>query len=158
MSAMTTRLTPARAQRSLWQCPKCGQTFVTANVWHSCINVPLDVHFEGKPPGLRKSFDALVKAARAFGTVTLRPVKTRIALQANTRFAAVTPRKSDLHCHVVLGHGTPRPPIRRVEKVGNSYVHSFVIATPADVDTRVKDLLGEAYRLDSERHGAPPRG
>jgi Domain of unknown function (DUF5655) len=140
------------AARGLWACPKCGQTFVTANVWHSCVKIPVDAHFKDAPPVLRKTFDAFVKAAERNGPVVLRPVKTRIALQAYTRFAAVTVRKSDLACHVVLDHGTPRPPVRRVDKVGNAYVHAFTLAEPADVDGRVCGLLEEAYLADRRRH------
>jgi hypothetical protein len=150
---MTKRRKPGRA---LWPCPKCGQTFVTANVWHSCVNVPLDEHFSYKPPALRETFDAFVQAARRNGPVTLRSVKTRIALQANTRFAAVTPRKCDLHCHVILDHARQQPPVRKVEKVGNSYVHSFILAEPDDIDERVQQLLADAYDVDRNRHGASP--
>jgi hypothetical protein len=146
--------TDAGTRRPLWTCPKCGQTFVTANVWHSCVNVSLESHFAERPAILRKAFDAFVKAARKSGPVTLRSVKTRIALQANTRFAAVTPRKNDLHCHVVLDHGGAQAPVRRVEKVGSSYLHSFVLAGPDDVDGRVAALLAEAYEVDRKRHGA----
>jgi hypothetical protein len=145
------------SRRPLWACPKCGQTFVTANIWHSCVNVPVEDHFADKPVALRKTFDALVAAARKNGPVTLRSVKTRIALQANTRFAAVTPRKSDLYCHVVLNHGDPVPPVRRVEKVGNSYVHAFVLSKATDVDEKVTALLAEAYAVDCKRHGSSAR-
>jgi hypothetical protein len=139
--------------KPLWTCPKCSQTFVTAKLWHACVNVPLEAHFAGKAPQLRAAFDAFVALARENGAVTLRPVKTRIALQANTRFAAVTVRKTQLACHVVLGHGGARPPVRKVDKFGNSYVHAFAIARPQDADTRVAALLREAYALDRKRHG-----
>ncbi len=143
--------------RKLWRCPKCGQTFVTANLWHSCVNVPVDAHFEDAPPVLRKTFEAFVKAAERNGSVVLRPVKTRIALQANTRFAAVTVQKNALACHVILDHGTQNPPTRRVEKIGNVYLHAFSLAAPKDVDARVSDLLKEAYSADQRRHGRRPR-
>jgi predicted transport protein len=154
---MATKPKPKQAKRPLWACPKCSQTFVTANVWHSCVNIPVDAHFAERPPQLRKVFDAFVKAARKNGPVTLRSVKTRIALQANTRFAAVTPRKSDLHCHVVLDHEKPQLPVRRVENVGNSYVHSFVLTAPDDVDEKITVLLAEAYEVDRKRHGTVSR-
>jgi len=143
--------------KPLWACPKCGQTFVTARVWHSCVTVPLGAHFEGKADLLRKTFDKFVSLARKNGPVVLRPVKTRIALQANTRFASVTVRGNDLRCHVVLDHGAARPPVRKVDKVGNSYVHAFALATPADADSRVAGLLKAAYAVDRKRHGARPR-
>jgi hypothetical protein len=150
---MAAKSKSAPKRRPLWACPKCGQTFVTANVWHSCVDIPIEWHFAERLPSLRETFDAFVAAARKNGPVTLRSVKTRIALQANTRFAAVTPRKNDLHCHVVLDHGDVRPPVRKVDKVGNSYVHVFVLAGVADVDARVEYLLSEAYAVDRRRHG-----
>jgi len=140
--------------KALWTCPKCGQTFVTAKVWHSCVNVAVEAHFEGRPAGLRETFDKFVALAEKNGPVTLRPVKTRIALQANTRFASVTVRKNDLHCHVVLDHGKARPPVRRIDKLNNNYVHVFILAAPADADSRVAGLLKEAYAVDRKRHGA----
>jgi hypothetical protein len=143
----------ASPRGALWRCPKCGQTFVTANLWHSCVNVPVEAHFENAPPVLRKTFDAFVLAAERNGPVLLRPVKTRIALQAFTRFAAVTVQKNALACHVILDHGMQRPPTRRVEKIGNAYVHAFSLASPKDVDARVRGLLAEAYAADQRRHG-----
>jgi len=143
----------ATKAKPLWACPKCSQTFVTPKVWHSCVNVPVDAHFEDKPASLRAAFDKLVGLAEKNGPVTLRPVKTRIALQANTRFAAVSVRKNDLHCHVVLDHGDARPPVRKVEKLNNNYVHVFIVSTAADADARVAGLLKEAYAADWARHG-----
>ena len=153
---MTPEAGAVKAAKPLWACPKCGQTFVVPKVWHSCVNVRVDVHFEGRTATLRDTFDKFVRLAEKNGPVVLRPVKTRIALQANTRFAAVTVRKADLACHVVLDHGTVRPPVRKVEKLANNYVHSFVLARPADADSRIAALLKEAYAVDRERHGALP--
>jgi hypothetical protein len=139
--------------KKLWRCSKCRQTFVTANLWHSCVNIPIDVHFEDAPLHLREAFDAFVNAARRNGRVVLRPVKTRIALQAYTRFAAVTVRLKDLACHVILDHGARSPPTLRVEKIGGVYLHAFILATAKDVDARVTELLAQAYAADQARHG-----
>ena len=38
-----------RAQRSLWTCPNCGKQYVTRNMWHSCVVVPLESHFVSRP-------------------------------------------------------------------------------------------------------------
>lgn len=37
----------------MWRCPVCGQTFTGRNMPHSCQVVPLERHFEGRPPTLR---------------------------------------------------------------------------------------------------------
>lgn len=44
----------------MWRCPVCGQTFAGRNMPHSWLVVPLDHHFEGRPPELRAAFSALV--------------------------------------------------------------------------------------------------
>lgn len=103
---------------------------------------------------MREAFDAFVDAARQNGAVSLRPVKTRIALQTFSRFASVTVRKAHLACHVVLDHGKARVPVRKIEKVGTSYVHSFALSKPADVDAQVRKLLKEAQEIDRRRHGS----
>jgi len=139
--------------KPLWTCPKCGQTFVTARVWHSCVNVPIDAHFKGKPPELRKTFDKFLALARKIGPITVRSAKTRISFQANTRFAGATVRATDLLCGVALDHGDARPPVRKVEKYGGTFVHSFALKHPSDVDETVGALLKEAYVLDGMRHG-----
>ena len=126
---------------------------MTANVWHSCVRVPLDAHFKDKPPELRKIFEKFLKLAEKIAPVTVRPAKTRISLQAKTRFAVATVRKNDLLCGVALDHGRGRPPVHKVEKFGNTYVHSFVLSSPADVDAKVASLLKEAYAVECKRHG-----
>jgi uncharacterized C2H2 Zn-finger protein len=68
---------PQAAKRPLWKCPKCGHIFVTKNLWHSCVNVPIDAHFRGKPAERRKTFDRWLKAARACGKVTAYAQKSR---------------------------------------------------------------------------------
>ena len=61
---------PHRSDQPLWTCPRCGHRFVTANIWHSCVNVDLDGHFAGKPPILRETFERFADLARACGPVT----------------------------------------------------------------------------------------
>jgi uncharacterized protein DUF5655 len=106
-----------------------------------------------RPPLLRETFDAFVDAAKRNGAVSLRPVKTRIALQTFSRFASVTVRGTFLACHVVLDHGNARRHIQKIEKVGTSYVHSFTLSKPADVDAGICELLKEAQEIDRRRHG-----
>ncbi|MGH2567121.1 MAG: hypothetical protein ACRDGA_02195, partial [Bacteroidota bacterium] len=42
--------------RPLWTCPKCGNTFVSKNLWHSCVRFDSDYHFQGKDPALKRAF------------------------------------------------------------------------------------------------------
>ena len=47
------------AQRPLWTCPRCGKSYVTRNMWHSCVVVPLESHFVGRPRA-RELYDAVL--------------------------------------------------------------------------------------------------
>src|SRR4051794_18151563 len=75
--------------RPLWTCPRCGQPFVSPHMPHSCAVVPLEEHFARSEPAVRAAFEALLAAAREHGPVTVNVTKSRIALQARGRFAAV---------------------------------------------------------------------
>jgi hypothetical protein len=65
----------------LWRCPRCGHRFVTKNLWHSCVRVPVATHFRGKPVERKHTWDRWLSAARACGPVTTYAQKTRIVIR-----------------------------------------------------------------------------
>ena len=139
----------------MWRCPVCGQTFVTRNMPHSCLVVPLDQHFAGRPPQLRAAFDALVAAAEANGPVTVNATKSRITLQVRMRFAAVEPRRDHLRAHLVLKRRIEHPRLAVEHLEPGYYLHRFTLAGPADVDGELTGWLAEAYRVGAQLTGAP---
>lgn len=74
--------------RPLWTCPKCGNSFVTRNMNHSCARHTLDDPFTGKPPAIRALFDRLRARVDACGPgVKLVAYRDRIAFMVKVRFA-----------------------------------------------------------------------
>jgi hypothetical protein len=138
----------------MWQCPVCGQTFVTHNMPHSCLVVPLDQHFEGRPPELRAAFDALVAAAETNGPVTINATKSRITLQVRMRFAAVEPRRDHLRAHLVLKRHIDHPRLAVEHLEPDYYLHRFKLTGPADVDDELKTWVAESYRVGAQLTGA----
>lgn len=70
-------------QKDMWQCPKCGNLFMTANMWHSCGIYRIDDLFARSQPhvfDLYKKFVVLVH--EVCGEVRIIPQKTRVAIQA----------------------------------------------------------------------------
>ena len=134
----------------MWRCPVCGQTFVTRNMPHSCLVVPLDQHFEGRPPALRAAFDALVAAAEANGPVTVNATKSRITLQVRMRFAAVEPRRNHLRAHLVLKRRIEHPRLAVEHLEPDYYLHRFRLSRPADVDAELKTWIAEAYETGAQ--------
>jgi transposase-like protein len=55
---------------SLWTCSVCGRSFANRNQSHTCRALgALDRHFEGKDPGVRKTFDRLLVRGQPFSTI-----------------------------------------------------------------------------------------
>ncbi|MGH2651971.1 MAG: hypothetical protein ACRDHK_12270 [Actinomycetota bacterium] len=52
----------AGSKPPLWTCPKRGNTFVSRNLYHACGRYRLADHFDGKPPIVRRTFDAVREA------------------------------------------------------------------------------------------------
>lgn len=133
--------------RELWVCPKCGHAFVTRNLWHSCVRVPLSAHFKGKPPLRKKTWNAWLAAARAGGKVTAYAQKSRIIIMASVRFAGVSVYQGHLKAHIWLRRRIDHPLLKKTEDFGKlGYGHTFHLEQPADVDDAIRAFMREAYR------------
>ncbi len=143
----------AREVHTLWRCPKCGESFTTKNQWHSCGSFDLEPLFEGCDPLVRKLLDRFLDLVRARGTVTIIPQKTRIALQARMRFAALMPQKRALKGHLVLARRYEIPRFERIDTYSpRNHVHVFRLVAECDLDEEFCSLIAEAYDVGCQRH------
>lgn len=142
----------SKTKRPLWQCPKCGHKFVTANIWHSCSHYPLSYHFKDKDPIVREIFDAYLELVESFGPVTVIPQKTRIAFQGRVRFAGAVTRKHWLDCGLWLKRRVEHPMFYKIEKLGvRDHIHSFRLKCIEDLeDQKLRLLLKEAYAVGQQ--------
>jgi hypothetical protein len=144
------------ARPALWECPECGRGFANRNQPHACGRHDLEHHFAGKPPEVRALFDAVVAELRALGPVTILPEKTRIAFQVRMSFAQLTPRRRWIDGHVVLARRLESPRFRSVQTFSpRNHLHTFRLASLADVDDELRAWLAEAYRVGEQRHLDP---
>jgi hypothetical protein len=140
-------------ERPLWRCPRCQRRFANRNQSHSCGRHDLKTHFDGKPAEVRAIFDAVLKAIRRNGPVTVLPEKTRIAFHVRMSFAQLTPRVRWVEGHVVLARRLEHPRFRRIDTISpRNHVHHFRLSSLSDVDEAVKDWLTEAYAVGQQRH------
>jgi len=134
--------------RPLWTCPKCKHRFVTKNLWHSCVRVPLRTHFRGQAARLYPTFRAWAALARTCGPVTIYAQKSRIVIQARVRFAGAVVRASYVDATLWLKRPVQHPRLRRTESFGAlGYGLHFHLASPADIDRDLARLMHEAYRM-----------
>jgi hypothetical protein len=137
---------PASA-RPLWTCPKCKHRFVTKNLWHSCVRVPLQAHFRGRAASLYPTFRAWAALARACGPVTIYAQKSRIVFQARVRFGGAMVRVGYLDATLWLKRPAQHPRLVRTESFGAlGYGLHFRLQTPGDLDPSLRQLMREAYR------------
>ena len=144
---MATELPP------LWQCPKCGERFVTANMWHSCGKYSLDDLFARSEPHVIRLFHRFAEMIRACGPVTMIPQKTRVVFQVRVRFGGCYPRKSHLLCALALPRVDNNPRFFKIEPYAPHFVgHSFRVYSEADLDADLQRLMREAYQVGEQRH------
>lgn len=142
---MTAKLKP------LWRCPKCGERFVTANLWHSCGKHTLDALFARSEPNVVAVFEKLARMIEACGPVRIIPQKTRVTFQVRIRFTSCYPRKSHLLCGLVLRREITSPRFARIEKYGPHFVvHYLKVDSPTQLNTEVQDWLQESYRVGAQ--------
>jgi hypothetical protein len=142
------------AARPLWRCPRCGQRFVSRNLPHSCRIASVAAHFAGRPPALRRAFDALLAACRAHGPVRVNVTASRIAIQSRIRFAGILrPGRGYLVASCLLTRPIRHPRFARVEYIPPYYfLHRFRLAAADEVDATVRAWLAEAHAVGDQRH------
>ena len=132
--------------RPQWICPRCGNSFVTPNLSHSCVVVDLDTHFAGKPPAIRALFDAWIAFVERYGgPTTVIPQRSRIALQSRVRFGSVLVRRRWLDCGLWLTRVVLHPLLRKVDDLGPAQYHWFRLTDPAQLDEELASLVSDAY-------------
>jgi hypothetical protein len=138
-------------KRPLWKCPECGHRFVTKNLSHSCVKVPLRAHFRGKPPERKKTYDRWLAAARACGRVTAYAQKSRIIFMARVRFGGAVVHRSYVDAGLWLRRRANHSRLRRIEDFGQlGQVHHFRLERAEDVDAALEALMREAYRVGTQ--------
>ncbi len=139
-----------RGARPLWRCPDCGREFANRNQWHSCVSVPVESHFEGRPAFLYDLFDDLVKMMEEHGPVRMDAVPSSINLGARAHFAGVRVATDHLRVEFILDRTLEDPRITRSEHVGkNIYAHYAKVSAKRNLDDQLLGWLAEAYRLRS---------
>jgi len=136
----------------MWACPRCGRAFATRNQTHSCAPLAdLDRHFARASPAVRAAFDRVLAAVSGLGPVTVLPEKTRIALQVRMSFAAFMPPPL-AGGHLVLARRIDSPRFLRIDTYSpGNVVHTFRLASPAEVDDEFVAWLAEAYQVGAQQ-------
>lgn len=141
------------ADRPLWTCPKCGNAFVSRNIYHSCRRFELDHPFRGKPPEIRGLFDRLRGMVEGYGPVRVLPYDDHVGFMVQVRFAGATPRKKWLDVAFWLTRRLESPRFRRIETITpRTHLHLLRVTEPGQLDSELSGWLREAYDNGCRKH------
>lgn len=131
----------------LWKCPRCGAKLVSKNLSHSCVKTSVRAFYAGKPATGVRFAKAFIAAVREVGPVTLHPVKTRIAIMVDVRFAAINRINRDgIRGHLWLREQHASDRFERIEKLGRTdYLYHFEISEQRPIDDELRRFIALAY-------------
>jgi hypothetical protein len=143
---------------SLWTCPACGAKLVARNGSHSCVRRSVEEFFADKPPVGVAFARAFIAAVEAVGPIKLHPVKTRIALMVDVRFAAINRiGATGIRGHFWLRESHASPRFARIEKLGaTDSLYHFGIDAEHPIDRALRAFIKRAY-ANGVRRPATPR-
>lgn len=141
-------------KKPLWKCPKCERTFANPNQSHTCRKLGhLDDHFATRPPELRRLFDALAKAVRAYGPHEVLPEKTRISFHRRMSFISVYLRRDHLILGFVLPTRIENPRFESIQTFSpRNHLHNFRLRAIDDIDDELRGWICAAYDVGEQRH------
>ena len=137
----------AKSAAPLWTCPKCGQKFVTKNLWHSCGLATVADWKKRMTPKVRRLYDRFESLIAACGEYYAAPAKTRIAFMGRIRFAGVTKIDDEsLFCNFALAKPLRSKRFIKVEEiVPGWWVHRMRITDLEQLDAQVQRWVKRAY-------------
>ncbi len=144
-------MTAKAKKKPLWRCPKCGERFVTAHIWHACGRYTLDDLFAGCEPHVLKLFRRFAGMVKRAGPVRVIPQKSRVVFQVRVRFGGSEPRKSYLLCNLALPRRVQHSRLFRIESYSaHFHKHWFRVRSEQDLDATVRGWIRQAYKVGAQ--------
>jgi hypothetical protein len=108
----------------------------------------VSAHFIKAAPGVRATYDALIKAARVLGPVREEPKKTSIHLVRKSAFAGIATRKDSLILTLKASAALASPRVERSQRTSaHRWHHEVRLRTPSDVNRELRTWIERAYEL-----------
>jgi len=120
---------------------------------HSCGSYTVEAFLEGKTERGKELFWFLVNEFSKIGRVTLHPVKTRVALMVDVRFAAVNKIGSDfIEGHLWLKERRDGKKFFKIERLKNDHIHHFRIRNESEIDEEFRRYMQMAFEIGQRKH------
>ena len=136
--------------RPLWTCPRCGKSYVTRNMSHSCVVVPLESHVVGRPR-VRELYNAVLDFLEADGPITVSVSKTRIEFMTRARFATVHPRRNWVWLDFWLKRQISSPRFDKVDLYGgHDWYYQLRLTDASQLDDELRGWLRDSRSVGDQ--------
>jgi len=139
----------------MWTCPRCGHQFYNKKQSHSCGGYTVDNFLKGKTEYAIGLFNDFLAEYRGIGPFELHPVKTRVALLAQMRFASINKIAADhIDIHLVLTESYKHTLcFYKIDKLANRFfVHHARIYDHEDFTAELHYFMEKAYHVGNRQH------
>jgi hypothetical protein len=111
------------------------------------VSTTIDEFFASRPAGGVALARAFIAEIEKLGPVTLHPVKTRIALMVDVRFAAIYRISDDaIRGHFWLRERHASERFARIEKLGaRDWLYHFIVDADRPIDAELRRFMRLAY-------------
>ncbi len=132
-----------------WVCPRCRRSFGNANQWHSCVDVSVQDHLEGKPVEVVALYGVLADFLRGLGAdVQEVPVKSKVYFRGRSHFVSVQVQKGGLRVGFTSDRALTGARILKSVPMGkDTWEVSVRVRGTEDLDDVLQAWLAMAYRL-----------
>jgi predicted transport protein len=129
-----------------WTCPDCKRSFGRKNQSHECApSGTVDEYFEGRPPELRKIYNAVERVIAKLGA-HVDPVKACVMFKRERSFAEVRAMRDRLRLYFILSREIPDARIDKGTRMSaHRCVHQIDLVSPKEIDREIREWLAEAY-------------
>ena len=135
----------------MFTCPDCNRKFKHKNQPHSCVVLPVDIHFENKKPVIRKIYNKIISSIKSLENISISSTPGAIIISSKSTFLAVKPKKEKVIIEFLLDEPSDDKIVKKIVKVSaRRYAHFFHLKSPGDVNMNLIHLLKYSYKLINE--------
>ena len=135
-----------------WTCPSCRRSFRRTAQSHECAPaLTVEEYFSTGPSFERPIFEAVRSFVDTLGPVIIEPVSVGIFFKRPSSWIQLRPKRTWVALSFPMRRDVRHPTIRNKPMTNgrDSSLKWFVanLATPADLDSDLRDLLAESFDL-----------
>jgi len=120
---------------------------------HSCGDYSVEGFLKGRTERGKELFWYFVNEVSEIGPVALHPVKTRVALMVEVRFAAVNKIGRDfIEGHLWLKERKDCERFFKIEQLNNDFIHHFRISDESEIDDEFRQCMKMSYAIGERKH------